>query len=939
MSKRVEEAFYENVFAAIGAIVMVIDANGCILRMNETAEHLMGCQTKEIKEQPFFWERFIPMEERARVIGIFDSMKRRALPREVEYHWISRSGECRLFNWINTILDDEDGNPAFLITVGMDITEKKRLETSLNHSRDFHTLLSHANEVIAQAIDEKVLLQQICDLAITNTKLGVVWIGQPDEQGWFHYQATAGEIDFLDGLRISNREYFPEGNGSVGRAWRAEQPVFYHSIMNNPTMTPWRDRIEKLGLKSSAALPIFRKEKIWGILAVYHIEEEVFNDDLQKILIDLAQDIGYGLERLDLEMQKRQANQLNDILLNSLNAGVAIVRYPERKLEWVNQGIVDIYGARSSADIIEKITRNIYPDETIAQRIEVLAKYVLRNGKGKLSDILNRRFDGTSIYVDVFGQNYVRGDGVDRIIWTYIDVTDRHQHEQQIRELSKQKSLLLDNTIAGLDVVRYPERVITEANQRFVELMGYKRLEEVIGMPTFKVYPNEHEYKRMDELSHTVLAQGQGFLRDIIVQNPDGKQRYLDIEGKLLSSEDDHTSIIWTSVDVTERHHLMENWMQEARIRLNLINNTAIGIILVNRDRTIIRANRRILDLLGYEEEEIIGKSTRVFFDSDEQYQHFEYFYDQLMASQNGMVTMQFTYQKKDGTPLVADITGAWLDPADPSQGIIGTMQDISEKLALEKVVKESNERMRHELVLASHLQRAFLPQSLPDLRGIDIAWEYIPSDYLAGDMINLMMVDDNHLAFYLLDVMGHGVSAALQAFAINYFIRSFGTADEMGNFFHPGDLLTELNLKFSDFYLTESYFTIFYGVLDLSTNRLIYAKGGHPAPFLLHKNGAVESLDQGEMPLGIRKETRYQDYQVFLQAGDELLLFSDGLTEMMNDQNEMFSIQRVRDLMIKNKDENIHYLLANLLDHLNRFSGETKWNDDVTLIGLKISE
>ncbi len=827
-------------------------------------------------------------------------------------------------------------NGVRLVWTFVDVTERHRLEQSLQRSREFLALLSRANEAINQANDEHHLFQFICELAVNNANLSLAWIGQPDDEGWFYYHAVYGATEYLQGTRVSNRAEVPEGNGPAGKAWRTQEPVFFDWTHNIPDLEYWIEHASKFMLRSSAALPIFRRGKVWGIFIVYHAEEEVFDNDLQNILNKLAQDLGFGLDRLDLMMQERKSSHLNNLLLNNLDAGVVVVRYPERIVEQVNHTMLEIYKIPMEDDLLNHSIRIIHPDEESFRQVGESIAGQLQTGAVKFTDILRRRYDDTLIYVDLSGQRLDLGDGVERMIWTHLDVTERHQREQEILILSQQKSLLLDNTLAGINVVQYPERVITEANQRFAELMGFDQPGEVIGMPTVKVYPNEFEHQRMTELSHTVVEQGQGFLNDIIVRNPDGRQRYIDIEGKLLHGDTIHFSILWTTVDVTERHRHLENWMREARMRLNLINHMAIGVFIISPDRAILNVNHRITELFGYEEEEVIGESTRILFDSEEQFLQFGKFYHQLEESKKGMVNLQQIFQKKDGTLFVADVTGAWLDPDEPLQGVIGTIQDISDKLALEREVNEHHEKMKHELELASHLQGAFLPQHLPTIKGIHVTWEYIPSNYLAGDMINVMMIDDSHLAFYILDVMGHGVSAALNAFAINYFIRSSGTNSAENYALNPGKLLTELNTKFSDYYLTESYFTMFYGILNLSMNLLTYAKGGHPSPLLLHNNGEAEFLDQGEIPLGIMVDIHYQNYQVSLLPDDKLLIYSDGLTEMMNEQNEMYSVQRVMDVMMQNKDHTIQQVIKKLLDHLREFSGLSKWNDDVSLIGIE---
>ena len=469
----------------------------------------------------------------------------------------------QISNAINSILTARK-----IEVINHDLKEQIQLrivaETNLRRSQEFHILHSRANEAIALSLEETSLLQQICELAIEYTHLGVAGIGMPDEHGWFQFSPSAGKTEFLEGIKISVNSELPEGNGPVGIAWRTQRPVFYHLIENDPTMIPWRDRIAQFGMKSGAALPIYRGVQVWGILVIYHLEENAFDDKLQEILIDLAQDIGFGLDRLDLAKQERLANQFNDILLNSMTAGVNVMRYPERMIERVNPRMLKIYGAFSMNELVGHAGREFYPDEATYQRVGEFAKTVLSVGEGMLRDVPFLRLDGTVIYVDLSGQKYDRGDGSDRIIWTHVEVTERHQSELQIRELSRQKSLLLDNTLAGISLVRYPERVIAEANQRYAELMGYDRLEEVIGLSAVQIYPNEREFQRVAELSRIIMASGHGALRDLMIRSRNGEPKYLDVSGVLLEVDTEHPLILWTTIDVTERHTLMEQLEREA---------------------------------------------------------------------------------------------------------------------------------------------------------------------------------------------------------------------------------------------------------------------------------------------------------------------------------------------------------------------------------------
>lgn len=121
----------------------------------------------------------------------------------------------------------------------------------------------------------------------------------------------------------------------------------------------------------------------------------------------------------------------------------------------------------------------------------------------------------------------------------------------------------------------------------------------------------------------------------------------------------------------------------------------------------------------------------------------------------------------------------------------------------------------------------------LPTTPGVDFAWKLKPCTYMAGDMFNIMVLDETHVGFYILDVKGHGVSAALTAIAINYFIKparsEVACALEDQRLFQPGEIVNALNQRFGEFSLTGSFFTIFYGVLNLESFELKYARAVAP--------------------------------------------------------------------------------------------------------------
>ncbi len=120
------------------------------------------------------------------------------------------------------------------------------------------------------------------------------------------------------------------------------------------------------------------------------------------------------------------------------------------------------------------IRRIFYRDDETYAQVGAFAQQVLREGHGTLREVPYRRLDGRTIYIDLSGQRVNGPDGVERIVWTQVDVTERYVSEQTIRKLSAARETLLANTTAGIDLVRYPERVFVEVNQGFLDILGYR---------------------------------------------------------------------------------------------------------------------------------------------------------------------------------------------------------------------------------------------------------------------------------------------------------------------------------------------------------------------------------------------------------------------------------------------------------------------------------
>jgi len=481
-----------------------------------------------------------------------------------------------------------------------DITEHKQLEADLQKSvinqhalLEFNTLLGQANQSIIHINKIPDLLQTMCELAVRHTAIRLAWIGQPDTNGSFQVLAAAGATDYLTDLHISIRPDLPEGQGPAGQAWRTQSARYSNMFANHSYMAPWHRQASQFGLLSSTAIPIFRNQQIWAIFSFYLGVDAEFTQDLRNILDELGRDISFGLDYYDTIQTERATQTFNDALLNSLTVGTNVMRYPERIIERVNQRMVEIYGASSENELIGHTAREFYPDEDTLQKVGAFAKTVLDQGAGMLHDVPYRRLDGSIIYIDLAGKKFDTKPGEpDRIVWTHIDVTERYLNQQSIKQLSENQRALLANTAAGIDMVQYPERIFVQVNQGFLDLLGYQDEREVLHHKTAEIYPHHASNQRMVELSQHILKEGHGAIKDLAVQTKDGRQIYVDLTGQRLLTNVDHPLIVWTSVEVTERHHMMEAMRQQALTDMltGLPNRRSLDQEL---DRAFARAHRQ----------------------------------------------------------------------------------------------------------------------------------------------------------------------------------------------------------------------------------------------------------------------------------------------------------------------------------------------------------
>ena len=249
----------------------------------------------------------------------------------------------------------------------------------------------------------------------------------------------------------------------------------------------------------------------------------------------------------------------------------------------------------------------------------------------------------------------------------------------------------------------------------------------------------------------------------------------------------------------------------------------------------------------------------------------------------------------------------------------------------LEKATKE-NERVGTELKLAKSIQESALTNEFPECDEYSIYASMNPAKEVGGDFYDFYLIDENHLVLTIADVSGKGVPAAL-FMMITKVLLSSATV----NYKTPSEILTSINNQISKKNTTNMFITVWLGILDLRTGKLVYSNAGHEDP-VIYRKGAdfkIEKTTHG-IVVGAFENYKYKDNEITLKKGDKLFLYTDGVPEATNNKNEMFGLDRMVNSLNNNFDKDMESLLKNVKKDVDEFVDGAVQFDDLTMLGLE---
>lgn len=313
---------------------------------------------------------------------------------------------------------------------------------------------------------------------------------------------------------------------------------------------------------------------------------------------------------------------------------------------------------------------------------------------------------------------------------------------------------------------------------------------------------------------------------------------------------------------------------------------------------------------------------------------------------------------RHDGTAIHVQISAAGNRDADNEfVGMVLSFLDITKRTRAEEAqqlaraeleaanreLAARNAQFEQELELARNVHLGFLPRNYPHRERVSFAQYYQACEFMGGDLFDVFTVAPNQIGIFMADVSGHGVSAALMSGLLKMGFYSLRTPTVAGagggkpdnDLLHPERILGMLNKILSRELLQGKFITLVYAVLNLDFNSCRYAIAGHPPPLLFSRGQSTATVCKSQIgpAVGFGEDFEYPINELFLHPGDNLLFFTDGITEAINVTEEEFGVDRLLQVLKAHGAGSAEEIIYSIREAVEEHRGGQPANDDMSLV------
>lgn len=256
-----------------------------------------------------------------------------------------------------------------------------------------------------------------------------------------------------------------------------------------------------------------------------------------------------------------------------------------------------------------------------------------------------------------------------------------------------------------------------------------------------------------------------------------------------------------------------------------------------------------------------------------------------------------------------------------------------------QKELSEQGARIESELNIANAIQKNMLPSifpAFPEHKEIDIYAEMIPAKEVGGDFYDMFLIDENHLAINVADVSGKGVPAALIMMITKTLIKNTAL-----NGYGVDEVCNKVNNTLCEKNALNHFVTSWFGIFDLRTGKLEFVNVGHNPPLIYtKKDNSFEYLKtKPNLILAAMENTKYTKHEVTLEPGDKIFLYTDGVTEATNENDELYGEKRLQDYLNNHINEDVETTIKGVKNDIDNFIGKAEQFDDITMLELLFKE
>jgi sigma-B regulation protein RsbU (phosphoserine phosphatase) len=537
---------------------------------------------------------------------------------------------------------------------------------------------------------------------------------------------------------------------------------------------------------------------------------------------------------------------------------------------------------------------------------------------------------------------------------------ERHRMNMALLQAEEKYHSVFDHLVEGIFQTS-PEGRYLMANAVLARILGYSSPEELIegltdiGRRVYVAEGRREEFIRLMQERDTFTGfESAAYRKDgSVIWVSENCRAVRDAQGRLLYYEG-------TVEDITQRRQAEENLRNSEALYHSLVETLPQNILRKDLQGRFTFANQQFCRILGRTLQEIVGQTDFDFFPRElaEKYQRDD---RRVMETGKPYETVE-EHQPPGRDKIYVQVVKTPLYGADGSiMGLQGIFWDITQqRLADEKIrrvnallaqsrkeLRARNAQMEDDLKMAREIQLTMLPQQYPTFprsaspseSAFQFTHRYLPAGTVGGDFFAVSALSENKAGVFICDVAGHGVRSAL----VTAMIRAL--AEELKPVAtNPGQFLSKLN---SDLHAilkhtgTPMLTTAFYLVADWRTGTMRYANAGHPKPLHIRRGaGEVEPLagtsGKSQPVLGLFEDAAYRTSEIKLCPKDMVMLFTDGLYEVEDRNNELYSQEMLVAGVQQRAQLPAPQLFDELLAEIRRFSGESGFADDVCLIGIE---